>query len=278
MPNTYESILKGRTTLAGVQFPEEGPNRNSVGAKFLRKIGRFFGRTPPIVVLNCMFNEFLRTRGWRWVPTTSGDSLIAGARLLDGRINSGECGFVANALVYLINAPRPWGFGIDNASCSRYSGENNCGFISEHGSSALPGVQPNIVRPDGNNLRGYYLWNNHKVVEYGHLNYDPCYNKVYHNPNEMADATLTLVRQRVRLRDLSDYDFRNPLKWPKLLGLKISDLYWSNTHRINIYQASGNDSNVTGYYIEWSEEWRTWGGPAGIGHYYGPYRQNPLVR
>ncbi|WP_236200108.1 hypothetical protein [Pseudomonas pseudonitroreducens] len=282
---SYQNVLNGAVNLAAANF-NGPPAVASLGRQFVMSC--LLARLTPanhMVQINNRFHQFLSNRGWRWEPGVAGASYIAGARLLDGTVTQGECGFPAYALAYLIQAPPPYGFGmgIGSASVITYRGTNNSGFISDH-ANALPGPQPNITSPAGAPLAGFYYWANHKVVQYAGQIYDPCYNAVYATPAGMAAASLLTVRQRARLRDLENYDPASPwgllLGWglPRLTALKISDLLWGNSHTITVTQAVNvTDNAVNGHFIEWDEQWAR-PGLAGRGNIYGPIPHNPLVR
>lgn len=283
MAKTYEQALGGQHNLANVRF-DDMPPVNSPGRQFVWSCRRA-NITPltNMAQVNTRFHQWLANRNWVWDPAVPGNSFLAGARLLDGTVTRGECGFPANALAYMINAPQPYGFGVGGAVVVTYSGANGQGFIANH-ANALPGPQPNITRPQGGPLPGYYYWDNHKVVQFGGQYYDPNYNAVYAMPAGMAVTSLQLVRQNVRLRDLNDYNPLSPwgllLAWglPRLLAQGMSDLVFGNRHRINVQQTTGGaPPAVAGYYIEWVENWAL---PrnGGRGSIYGPKAQNPLAR
>jgi len=48
--------------------------------------------------INTRFHQFLVNRGWVWEPRVAGAFYTAGACLLDGTVNRGECGYPAYAL------------------------------------------------------------------------------------------------------------------------------------------------------------------------------------
>lgn len=65
----------------------------------------------------------------------------------------------------------------------------------------------------------------------------------------------------------------------KLIGLKISDAYWQNTHQIQVWEAAGLDANLRGYFINWGQVWKPSGAPVAMSNnWYGPYPADPLVR
>jgi hypothetical protein len=88
--------------------------------------------------------------------------------------------------------------------------------------------------------------------------YGACYDKTYSTLPEMAVGSLQLVRANVRLRDLHDYTgLTGRLRF---IGLKISDLYWSNSHDIRVCRVQGAaDPAVNGYYIGWGQNWKAGG-------------------
>lgn len=282
MTKTYEQVLGGQNNLANVRF-DDMPATGSPGRQFVWGCRR--ANITPLTgmgQLNTRFYQWLAQRGWTWDPGVPGNSYLAGARVLDGVVNRGECAYPAYALAYMINAPQPYGFGVGGASVVTFSGANAAGFISNH-AGALQGPQPNITRPEGGALPGYYYWANHKVVQYGGQYYDPNYNAVYAMPAGMAAASLQVVRQNARLRDLADYNPLSPwgllLGWglPRLLAQGTSDLLFGNTHTITVQQTTvGAHPAVAGYYIEWSENWALPRG--GRGNIYGPKIANPLAR
>lgn len=280
MPVSYEQALGGNVILAQANFGDV-PRPGSPGRRFLTQC-LLAGATPAnnMLQVNSLFHQFLAGRAWTWNPAVPGASYTAGARLLDGAVNAGECGYPAYALAYLINAPPPYGFGVGGAAVVTYNGQHNQGFISNH-ANALPGPQPNITRPQGGTLPAYYYWDNHKVVQFQNQYYDPNYRAVYVNPAAMAAADLQLVRQGVRLRDLENYNPLSPwsflLGWglPRLAALKVSDLAFGTAHDISVYRAIGA-APVSGYYMEWVERWVRPGGMRGT--IYGPFAHSPLVR
>jgi hypothetical protein len=282
MPTTYQQALGGNANLNQANF-NDSPPQTSPGRQFVWSC-RVSNVTPinNINQVNTRFHQFLVNRGWIWNPSVAGASYNAGARLLDGTVNQGECGFPAYALAYIINAPQPYGFGVGGANVVTYSGLHNIGFISNH-ANALPGPQPNIIRPQGGVLPGFYYWDNHKVVHFNGQFYDPNYGSVYPAIGSMAVASLQLVRQNVRLRDLENYNPLSPwgvlLGWglPRLAALKFSDFIFGTTHTISVVQAVNVvNPAVNGYYIEWVENWAIPMG--GRGNIYGPMPRSPLVR
>lgn len=283
MTTTYVNALGGQNNLNNVPNVNDAPGAGSRGRRFLLQCA--MTNTHPnanMGQVNTAFHNFLRTTGWQWAPGVPGASFTAGARLLDGAVHAGECGFPAYALAYLINAPHPYGFGVGGAQVVTYSGANAQGFISDH-QGALPGPADNITRPAGGTLPNYYLWDNHKVVQVGNNFYDPSYNRVYVAAAGMAAASLQTIRQNVRLRDISTY---NPYSlWslsvvyglPRLMALKSSDVLFGTTHQITLLQATNVvQVALTGWYLEWVENWNRPIG--GRGTIYGPYTANPLVR
>lgn len=295
MTTTYEQAMNG-VTFPNANF-DDAPAGNSWGAEFLKKCKKASAHPgSEMNRVNEIFHGFLKGKGWRWDPGGAGASYVAGARLLDGSRTSGECAYPAYALAFLIDAPYPYGFykfkpknkndkkkPKNDASVETYRGLHNRGFISNH-ANALDGPQPNITQSNGNMLQGYYFWGNHKVVKYKNKFYDPNYKAIYTSLAGMAVASLQSVRDNVRLRDMRDYNPLSPwgllLGWglPRLTVLKLSDVLFGTTHRINVVKAVNvQDQNVAGYYIEWEEGWRRpdYGGRGTI---YGPLAQNPLVR
>ncbi len=230
--------------------------------------------------VNTRFHQYLVQSGWQWAPGIAGNSLRRGAELLDGTANQGECGYVANALAYLINAPAPYGFGVGGAEVFRYTGSKHKGFISPL-ANALPGLQPNINLPVGGTLNGYYFWDNHKVVKFNGRYYDPCYNTVYDYCGLMTAASLN-ERKQVRLRDLAKYDPYNPFTLGafRLAFQKAQDLVFNTTHTITVFHTENvHDATVDGYYMDWSSSWKTIGDRQywDLG-FTGPLAENPLVR
>lgn len=285
MTISYQNALGGAVNLAAANFTSVPPVA-SLGRQFVMNC-LVANVTPAnnMALLNTRFHQFLTNRGWRWEPAVAGASYNAGARLLDGTVTQGECGYPAFALAYIIQAPPPYGFGmgVGSAAVVTYSGAHNNGFISNH-ANALPGPQPNITRPAGGALAGFYYWDNHKVVQYGGQFYDPNYNAIYAAPAGMAVASLQTVRQQVRLRDMENYNPASPwgllLGWglPRLAALKLNDFIWGNDHAINVTQAVNvTNPAVNGHYIEWGEHW-VFPGHGGRGNIYGPMPRNPLVR
>ncbi|HBO1217802.1 TPA: hypothetical protein L4E92_005186 [Pseudomonas aeruginosa] len=283
MEVSYLALLDQKPTLSGIDFTEKQPPENSLGARFLATLKKDDISPENIESLSNDFHDFLKKEGWTWAPMVGGNNLSAGAKLLDGDLKSGECATPAHALAYLIKAAPPYGFGLEGeATVKTFTGSQGKGFISKH-DTPLPGLSSNIKRMQGGVVDGFYFWENHKVVEYGGKFYDPNYRKSYIQLADMASAEITLEKEKIRLRDMSDYNPLNPwgilLKWgiPRLAALKISDLFYGNTHSITLYSATSTTTPaISGYYIEWTQ---VWGNPAAaLKEIYGPILKNPLVR
>jgi hypothetical protein len=285
VPTTYQNIMGGRSNLTGVPFNTDTPTPCR-GTQFLNHCnGNGIGPGINMATLTNTFHDFLAGVGgipgggnWTWSPGAPGNGYTAGARLLDGTANAGECAFVPFALAYLINAPAPWGFGVGGATVDSYSGANHIGFIAAH-NNALPGPLPNITQAAGGVLPNFYLWGNHKVVTFGGVHYDVCYRTTYAALANMAAVDLQLTRNNVRLRDLEDYDYKKLDSLWELIKLKFDDLLRSTTHTIEVLQATAahavlTGGNPTAYFISWVENRPH----SGASNYYGPYQQNPLVR
>lgn len=276
---TYESVLGGNGNLNAVPFNNHYPRATLWGVNFLAACTNA-NLTPAghMAQICTNFHNALRVRNWTWAPAGAGNSYTAGARLLDNTVNAGECAYVPNALAYLVNAPAPWGFGTGGATVEVYNGQDDKGFIALHANN-LPGPQPNIIQPNGQTLPGYYLWGNHKVVCHNGTRYDACYNVQHATLAGMDRASLWLVRERVRLRDLRDYNYTGLWSGAHLAGRVLSDWVWWNKHTVDVYQAVGTDANVTGFYLQWSQHWWTLrSGRNQSAAWYGPYPTNPLVR
>ncbi|WP_420405588.1 hypothetical protein [Nisaea sp.] len=129
------------------------------------------------------------TNHWAWGPAGAGTTDLAGARLLDDNITAGECGYIAHALNVLLTQNNPYGAqqGANNFTVRTYSGQHPAnrvgaknGFIAAHANVPL-GLHSNVWNPNGNSA-AYYLWMNHKVLEYNGRFYDPTYDQTQGGP------------------------------------------------------------------------------------------------
>jgi hypothetical protein len=125
------------------------------------------------------FTEYGRESKWAWDPG------IIGAKkgpLLDGKVyQSGECAIFAANLLLMAQLPRPYGMGMAKPpEYWSFGGKFSSGFVCEH-------VTATIISPLQANVRSVaelehrtslYLWENHKVLVYNDLVYDPSYGTV----------------------------------------------------------------------------------------------------
>jgi hypothetical protein len=284
MPTTYAALLDGNENLSAARYGDHQPFENSRGRRFLRHCeDQGLDPAQNLVTVAEAWHDFLANEGWTWNTDFPCETYNYGARLLDGTAGRGDCGYPAYGLALLLNAPDPWGFGLGNATVARYDGQNHDGFIAAH-LTPLPGLAANVTRPNGTLLQGFYLWDNHKVVAHGGHFYDVSYRQHRNALAGLAPASLRVVRENVRLRDLENYNPKSlwgfTLGWglPRLAMLKLSDVASNNSHTITVFQATNvTNGALNGWYIQWEESWG-WRGNGFRPSYYGPYTRSPLVR
>lgn len=128
--------------------------------------------------------------GWTWAPGVAAGAVSAGAELLQGSRVSGECAAVANALSMVLTTAAPYGLaqGPGNFTVRTYSGAHNQGFIAAH--APILNLNPNVYDPATGNRQNFYVWDNHKTVEYNGEFFDACYNTSYMAQANMAQAQL----------------------------------------------------------------------------------------
>lgn len=131
---------------------------------------------------------------WTWQGSGAGDSPSAGAKLLDGNLQAGECGYIANALMVLLTQDAPYGAEQSDAEFKvvTYSGKyptstsgTKRGFISAHANTPL-NLEPNVYTPVGVQAP-YYWWGNHKVMSYDAIYFDPTYGTSQGGPGYYPD-------------------------------------------------------------------------------------------
>jgi len=286
VPTTYAELLDGNENLNAPRYGEHQPHDDSLGQRFLAHCEhQDLDPAQDLVAVANAWHDFLAIEGWTWdvVGARSVCTSYNGAsRLLDGTQIRGDCGFPAYALALLLNVPAPWGFGIEGARVATYDGEDGDGFLAPHQTTFR--LAGNVTRPNGNLLQGFYLWDNHKVVERGGHFYDVSYRRNHNALAALASASLRVERENVRLRDLENYNPTSPwglaIGWglPRLAMLKLSDVAFNTSHGITVFRATHVANNaLAGFYIQWEEYWG-WRSTAGRASYYGPFTRSPLVR
>lgn len=245
------------------------PPKASRGAKFIELIKIKYAATPDLVTLNNEFHDFL-VSNWKWSPTESGNSKPKGAKLLDNEIHSGECAMVAQAFAILLNSAPPFGFkkedSIEEAKVVRHAPPG--GFITPH-NNYLPGPQSQFVHSP-QQLINYYLWENHKVVQYGLRFYDPNYRKVYDTLKGMEAAEIETIKENIKIIDIN-----------LSLHSKINKPSNSkSTVTFSVYKATACEYHtvLNGYYIDRSEVFLDETNmPTNFARdIYGPFEENPL--
>jgi|GEM_PF-3211108 len=131
---------------------------------------------------------------WTWEGGGAGDSPSAGAKFLDGNLQAGECGYLANALSVLLTSDNPYGAEQDNGlfQVVTYSGKyptrgvgSKNGFISAHANTPL-NLEPNVYTTLGVQVP-FYWWGNHKVMSYDGRYFDPTYGTSQGGPGYYPD-------------------------------------------------------------------------------------------
>lgn len=273
---TYVQAFQKYGSVEAINVDEVNPPTASFAAAFvLDCVKRKITPRSNMARLTSEFHQALVQRNWEWQPSKSGDTQLAGAQLLDGVALAGECAFPTWALIFLVNAPFPYGFGIGGAKKFTYSGDTKHGFLAAHKKVFnVPDLSP--IDADGKTSIKYRYWNNHKVVEYfGHF-YDPNYGLNYKEGRLMAVATLEEIHANVNPRNLEEYNGLPGL--PKLIKLTVSDCYYGTHHTISVYKSTSiADPTVAGFFIERMEDWMASDGPHIKKGIYGPFNHDPVV-
>jgi hypothetical protein len=280
---TYADLLNGNENLGAAAWDDHQPEPLSRGQRFLEHCQQQqLDPANDLTAVADAWHDFLAGDNWTWDVRDFCEVYNRAARLLDGAQHRGDCGYPAYAFALLLNAPQPWGFGLGGARIERYDGQDHDGFIARH-QTPLPGLGPNVTRPNGGLLQGFYLWDNHKIVAHGGHFYDVNYRRDSNTLALFAPASLRVVQEHVRLRDLENYDPASPwglaLGWglPRLALLKLSDVAQNRYHSITVFQATHVlNPALTGWYIQWEEYWGR--NPNPRPSWYGPYARSPLVR
>lgn len=130
---------------------------------------------------------------WTWDGKIAGEQIQNGICVLDQTEDRGECAYIANALMILLTAQAPYGLGLGAGIPKgafpagpiqrvNYTGQYNKGFISTNQNAPFHLVS-NVYAMNGQR-QAYYLWDDHKVVEYDHgLPAVNGGNPVYYDPN-----------------------------------------------------------------------------------------------
>lgn len=137
------------------------------------------------------FTAEARALGWTWAP---GNGSSYG--LIDNQTMSSQCKSIAGGMFYLAVAPPPFGLGMpwDKSWANgvwEYRHKPKNGFVSEHPADGVLNLTSNVYTADhtraSEDIHGkrLFYWDNHWVVRYKELIYDPSYGKEYDEPEDM---------------------------------------------------------------------------------------------
>lgn len=186
MPNVYKALDAGRVPdLIGIN--------DAPGKKIMRQVSVI---NPTFAELFREFCAYFHQPGhWTW---DGGAGTPADDEVLDGDKQRGQCVALARALRMLATMPKPHGLGLSKAVVGDpavpggglYKGLNNDGFISAHPPAGVLGLLGNVYDTAHANLancgRAFYSWDDHKVVPYNGVYYDPSYRTTWLNLPQMA--------------------------------------------------------------------------------------------
>jgi hypothetical protein len=170
------------------------------GVKIMKRLAKLSHPHDDIAVkvqllFRCFVEYSREEANWTWVGAGS----CGTATVLDNNTQSVECQAFAVGLRALMIFPAPFGLGINKDECAvkvlvKKLGVWDCGFISRHPIDGVLGLRPNIRTPDHIDGTlfpgGYYLWDNHKVVLYKGIYYDPAYGRQYADMAQMIALTV----------------------------------------------------------------------------------------
>jgi hypothetical protein len=179
------------------------------GVKIMKELKKILKPSDSEAVkVECLFKTFVEyAQGeahWKWLGATP----CGTPKVLDDANAQVECqGFVV-ALRSLMFYPAPFGLGIKQDICTVKTvapklGSEKSGFVACHPANGVMGLRPNIETPakidESLFAGGFYLWANHKVLEYGGRIYDPSYGRVYETLGQME--ALSIIDYKIEGKD-----------------------------------------------------------------------------
>lgn len=185
MADVYKALHEGRA-----------PNLAPPAAPGMTIIANIVGVHDFVSLFTSFCNYYHTPGNWTW---NGGAGTPSSQSILDGDAKTGQCVALARALRMLAEAAPPYGLGLagvgDPFVQGRYTGQAAQGFISTHPANpGVLGLRANIFTAGDIRITPraqFYSWDDHKVVPYNGLFYDPSYRHVLNTLPEMATYQVT---------------------------------------------------------------------------------------